>query len=202
MALSSGRTRALVGGTFALGLVAVGLQIAFVRTMDGSWMWLSLLADLAFGAAWLTSAGICASGLRSRRRDSVMLGAVALLAAATRFLAGDVGLFLRDRDSERLRPALERGVARLDATPDSLLNSLDPARVVPEHPQQFYAVRAIRPAPGRLSVWFFYGGLGLPPRHAAWLYDSDSTVTGAGCMPAFGIAAASFGRIGSTRATS
>lgn len=179
MALSSRSTRALASGTLALGLVAAGLRIAFLRTMDGGWMWLSLLADLAFGAAWLTSAGICASVFKTRRRDSLALGTVALLAAAAPCLADDIGLFLRDRDFERLRPAMERAVARLDATPDSLLKSLDPARVVPEHPNHFYGVRATRPAPGRLSVWFFYGGLGLPPRHAAWLYDSDSTVTGA-----------------------
>ena len=179
MARSTCGTRVLAGGTLALGLVATGLGIAFIRTMDGGWMWLSVLADLAFGVVCLIAVVICASGNNARRRDYVILGVVALIATATRFLADDVGLFLRDRDFERLRPAMERAVARLDATPDSLLKSLDPTRVVPEHPHHFYAVRATRPAPGRLSVWFFYGGLGLPPRHAAWLYDSDSTATGA-----------------------
>lgn len=177
MAVSSRGTRALAGATLAVGLVAIGLRIAFIRTLDGGWMWLSILADLAFGVACLTAVVVCASGFNARRRDSVLLGVVALIALALRLLAGDAGLVLRDRDFERLRPAMERAVARLDSTPDSLLKSLDPTRVVPEHPHHFYAIRARRPAPGRLSVWFFYGGLGLPPRHAAWLYDSDSTAT-------------------------
>lgn len=145
MALSSRTVKALAIATLAVGLVAAGLQIAFMRTMDGGWMWLSLLADLAFGAAGLASFGIGASVFKSRRRDSLTLGAFVLLAAAARFVAGDVGLVLRDRDFERLRPAMERAIARLDATPDSLLRSLDPARVVPEHPDHFYAVSAARP---------------------------------------------------------
>ena len=179
MVSSSRSTRALACGTLILGVVAVGLSLAFVRTKDGGWMWLSVLADLAFGAALLASAGFSASRFKYRRRESVVLGGVALFATGMRLVAGEVGLFLRDRDFERLRPAMERAVAGLDTTSDSLLESLDPAQVVPEHPQQFYAVRAMRPAPGRLSVWFFYGRLALPPRHAAWLYDSDSTATAA-----------------------
>lgn len=167
---------------FAVGASACAATVtraAFARTANGGWMWLWVLADLALLVALVAGLWFCVDRFRLRRANSVALAGVLGAALLLRLSAPHVGDYLHKRDFERFRPAMELAVLRLRALPDSQLKSLDPAQVVPEHPSRFYRVRAFRPTPDRFSVWFFYGGLALPPRHAAWLYDSDSTATGA-----------------------
>jgi hypothetical protein len=177
MEMSSRRIGRLAGVLIVLSAGAIWLDIKFMRSMDGGWMWLSLLATLVFGLTWIASALVGATSFRTQRRAVAVLAGALLLTAGGLYQATTVGIYLRDRDFEACRPSMERAIARLHSMPDSLLGWLDPERVVPEHRERFYVIRAYRPAPGQLSVWFFYGGLALPPRHAAWLYESDSTVT-------------------------
>ena len=175
--MSSRRIGGLACALIVLSAGAIWLDIKFTRSMDGGWMWLSLLATLVFGLTWIASALVGATSFRTQRRACAILAGALLLTAGGRYQATTVGTYLRDRDFEAYRPSMERAIARLHSMPDSRLGSLDPAQVVPEHPERFYRIRAYRATPSQLRVWFFYGGLAFPPRHAAWLYESDSTVT-------------------------
>lgn len=159
------------------GVLAIWLEIAAVREMNGGVALLSFLSVLPFGVAWLTGIVVCLATVRAHRRAATILGVLVMVTAVGYYRARELGWRLRDRDFESYRPALERTVARLSVLPDSALRQLDPRTTVPELPDRFYIITARRTTATGLSVWFFYGGAAFVPRHSAWLYVADASAT-------------------------
>jgi hypothetical protein len=155
----------------------------FIRTPRPIDQYASILLFAALSAVAVICAVRGLLGWRQRRRTSVALGAAALLSFAGLFAARDAGVWLRDRDFERLRPAMERLV---EASRRSLDSSTQPESVaVPgELRPPIYSIRASRNRAGRLDVWFF-NGFGFPQRHSAWIFTSDSSASPASVRGSF-----------------
>ena len=160
----------------ALASVATYWSFArFVRRPNSGDQYVSVLLFLVLSVVILVCAARALSGFRQHRRSSSVLGGAALLSFAGLFVAGDAGAWLRDRDFERLRPAMERVIEAYQASPDSSMR-LDSVAVPRELRPPIYSVWASRDRARRVDVWFFYG-FGFPPRHSAWIYTSDVAAT-------------------------
>ena len=148
---------------------------SFARTPRPGSQYSSILLFLLLSLVILICIARAVSGFRQHRRTSSVLGGAALLSFAGLFVAGDAGAWLRDRDFERLRPAMERVIEAYQSSPDSSMR-LDSVAVPRELRPPIYSVWASRDRARRVGVWFFYG-FGFPPRHSAWIYTSDVAAT-------------------------
>ena len=156
---------------------------SFARTPRPGSQYSSILLFLVLSLVILICVARALSGFHQHRRSSALIGGAAFLSFAGLFAAGDAGSWLRDRDFERFRPAMERIVQEFQASPDSSMR-LDSAAVPRELRPAVYSVRASRDRARRVDVWFFYG-FGFPPQHSAWIFTSDSAAAPASIRGSF-----------------
>ena len=153
----------------ALACVASYCSCAsFARTPRPGSQYSSILLFLVLSLVILICVARALSAFHQQHRSSAFLGGAALIGFAGLFAAKNVGFWLRDRDFERFRPAMERIVQEFQASPDSSMR-LDSVAVPGELGPPVYSVWASRDRTRRVDVWFFYG-FGFPPQHVAWIF--------------------------------
>jgi predicted nucleic acid-binding protein len=147
----------------------------FTRIPRPGSQYLSILLFLVLSVVICVCVGRALSRFRQHRRSSAALGGAALLSIAGLFAAQHAGVWLHDRDFQRLRPTMERIVHEFQASPDSSMR-LDSVAVPVALRPPIYSVWASRDRTRRVDVWFFYG-FGFPPNHSAWVFTSDSAAS-------------------------
>ncbi|HET7584995.1 MAG TPA: hypothetical protein VFK13_08810 [Gemmatimonadaceae bacterium] len=157
------------------GVACVVSEIAFQRTKRGTYV--SLFYMALFAITWIVGVVVFIRSVRKWRSWSAILGGLLFITAAVSYVAPVFGVKLRDRDFATHVAAMETTVAQLRQLPDSVLDTLRFEPVPPALRDVVYRVMTQRPRRGELSVFFFYGGMMLPPRHAVWLYTADSSAT-------------------------